>query len=147
MKFIDTIIVFLIVGAMSLVANLVGYNNSIIEALPGMFILIAIAIVGMLLAKIFPKIPAAAYIVTLACVLSYPAVPVADFINEAMAKVSFMSLTTPILAYAGIAIGKDLGVFKKSGWRLVVLACVVFTGTFIGSAIIAEIMMRVLGQI
>ena len=147
MKFIDTVIVFFIVGAMSLVANLVGYNNSIIDSLPGMLILISIAIAGMLLAKVFPKIPAAAYIVTLACILSYPSIPVASFINESMVKVSFMSLTTPILAYAGIAIGKDLGVFKKSGWRLVVLACVVFTGAFLGSAIIAEIMMRILGQI
>ena len=147
MKLVDTIIVFLIVGAMSLVANFVGYNNSFIEALPGMLILISIAIIGMLLAKVFPKIPAAAYIVTIACILSYPAIPVAAFINESMAKVNFMSLTTPILAYAGIAIGKDLGVFKKSGWRLVVLACVVFTGTYLGSAIIAEIMMRILGQI
>jgi hypothetical protein len=71
----------------------------------------------------------------------------AAFINAAMTKVSFMSLTTPILAYAGIAIGKDLGVFKKSGWRIVVLACAVFIGTFIGSAIIAELVLRLLGQI
>jgi hypothetical protein len=147
MKLLNSFIVLLIVGAMSLVANFIGYKNPIIAALPGMLILIAIAIVGILLAKVFPKIPAAAYIVTLGCIITYPRVPGAAFINAAMAKVSFMSLTTPILAYAGIAIGKDLGVFKKSGWRIIVLACIVFIGTFIGSAIIAEIILRLLGQI
>ena len=147
MKFVHSVIVLLIVGALSLVANLVGYKNSIIDALPGMIVLIAIALAGILLAKVFPKIPAAAYIVTLGCILTYPAVPGAAFINEAMTKVSFMSLTTPILAYAGIAIGKDLGVFKQSGWRIVILACVVFVGTFIGSAIIAEVVLKILGQI
>jgi hypothetical protein len=147
MKLLHSFIVLLIVGAMSLVANLIGYKNSIIEALPGMLILIALAIAGILLARVFPKIPAAAYIVTLGCILTYPKVPGAAFINAAMAKVSFMSLTTPILAYAGIAIGKDLGVFKTTGWRIIILACVVFIGTFIGSAIIAEVILRLLGQI
>ncbi|MDR2362824.1 MAG: DUF340 domain-containing protein [Spirochaetaceae bacterium] len=147
MKLLHSFIVLLIVGAMSLVANFIGYKNPIIDALPGMLILIALAIAGILLARVFPKIPAAAYIVTLGCIITYPRVPGAAFINAAIAKVSFMSLTTPILAYAGIAIGKDLGSFKKSGWRIIVLACVVFIGTFIGSAIIAEIVLRLLGQI
>jgi hypothetical protein len=147
MKLLNSVIVLLIVGAMSLVANFIGYKNPIIDALPGMLILIAIAIAGILLARLFPKIPAAAYIVTLACIITYPRVPGAAFINAAMAKVSFMSLTTPILAYAGIAIGKDLDVFKKAGWRIIILACVVFIGTFIGSAIIAEVVLKLLGQI
>jgi hypothetical protein len=147
MKLLHSFIVLLIIGAMSLIANLVGYKNAIIDALPGMLILIAFALAGILLAKVFPKIPAAAYVVTLGCILTYPPVPGAAFINAAMTKVSFMALTTPILAYAGIAIGKDLGVFKKSGWRIIVLACIVFIGTFIGSAIIAEIVLRLLGQI
>jgi hypothetical protein len=147
MKLLHSFIVLLIIGAMSLVANFIGYKNPIIDALPGMLILIALAIAGILLARVFPKIPAAAYIVTLGCIITYPRVPGAAFINAAIAKVNFMSLTTPILAYAGIAIGKDLGSFKKSGWRIVVLACIVFIGTFIGSAIIAEIVLRLLGQI
>jgi hypothetical protein len=147
MKVLHCFFVLIIIGAMSLVANLIGYKNSIIDALPGMLILIGISIAGILMAKVFPKIPAAAYIVTLGCILTYPSVPGADFINAAMKSVSFMSLTTPILAYAGISIGKDLAVFKKSGWRIVILACSVFIGTFIGSAIIAEFILRFMGQI
>ncbi|MFP3043149.1 DUF340 domain-containing protein [Treponema primitia] len=147
MKLLDSVIVLLIVGCMSLLGNLIGYHNSIIDAAPGMVILIAIAVAGLLLARLFPKIPAAAYIVTLGCILTVPSVPGASIINPLIAKVSFMSLTTPILAYAGIAIGKDLEVFKKAGWRIIVLAIVVFTGTFLGSAIIAEVVLRLLGQI
>jgi putative effector of murein hydrolase LrgA (UPF0299 family) len=51
------------------------------------------------------------------------------------------------LAYAGVAIGKDLDDFAKSGWRIVVVACVVFIGTYIGSAIIAQAILKYLGQI
>jgi Ca2+/H+ antiporter len=67
--------------------------------------------------------------------------------SAAIAKVNFMSLTTPILAYAGISIGKDLDMFKKAGWRLVIVACVVFTGTFLGSAVIAQALLKLMGQI
>ena len=41
----------------------------------------------------------------------------------------------------------SLDAFAKSGWRIVVVACVVFTGTYIGSAIIAQTILKALGQI
>ena len=132
MKIKDTLIVLFIVGAMSLVANAIGTKYTIVEAIPGLLFLIFLAIAGVVLAKYLPgRIPAVAYIV----------------INEAVKKVGFLQLCTPILAYAGIAIGKDLDAFAKSGWRIVVVACVVFTGTYIGSAIIAQTILKALGQI
>ena len=141
MKIKDTLIVLFIVGAMSLVANAIGTKYTIVEAIPGLLFLIFLAIAGVVLAKYLPgRIPAVAYIVTLGCILTYP-------INEAVKKVGFLQLCTPILAYAGIAIGKDLDAFAKSGWRIVVVACVVFTGTYIGSAIIAQTILKALGQI
>ena len=113
-----------------------------------MLFLIFLAIAGVVLAKYLPgRIPAVAYIVTLGCILTYPTMPGSDVINEAVKKVGFLQLCTPILAYAGIAIGKDLDAFAKSGWRIVVVACVVFTGTYIGSAIIAQTILKALRQI
>ena len=67
--------------------------------------------------------------------------------NAYIAKVNFLALTTPILAYAGIGIGKDMDAFLKSGWRIFIVACAVFFGTFLGSAIIAEVILKMLGQI
>ena len=148
MKIKDTLIVLFIVGAMSLVANAIGTKYTIVEAIPGLLFLIFLAIAGVVLAKYLPgRIPAVAYIVTLGCILTYPTMPGSDVINEAVKKVGFLQLCTPILAYAGIAIGKDLDAFAKSGWRIVVVACVVFTGTYIGSAIIAQTILKALGKI
>ena len=148
MKIKDTLSVLFIVGAMSLVANAIGTKYTIVEAIPGLLFLIFLAIAGVILAKYLPgRIPAVAYIVTLGCILTYPAMPGSDVINEAVKKVGFLQLCTPILAYAGISIGKDLDAFAKSGWRIVVVACVVFTGSYIGSAIIAQTILKALGQI
>ena len=144
----DTLIVLVIVGAMSLIANAIGTKYTILEAIPGLIFLIALAIAGIFIARKMPgNIPAVAYIVTIGCILTYPGFPGSDTINEAVKKVGFLQLCTPILAYVGIAIGKDLDTFAKNGWRIVVVACVVFTGTFICSAFIAQAILKYLGQI
>lgn len=123
----DSLIVLFIVGAMSLVANVIGTPYGVIESIPGLLILIAMAITGMAMAKFLPgNIPAVAYVVTLACLLSYPGVPGSEYVNAYVKKVGFLQLCTPILAYAGVSIGKDLDAFAKSGWRIVVISCIVF---------------------
>ena len=69
------------------------------------------------------------------------------YINGYVKNVGFVALCTPILAYAGVSIGKDLDAFAKTGWRIVILAIVVFVGTYIASAIIAQCILKALGQI
>lgn len=148
MKVHEILFVLILVAAMSLVANLVGFKNGIVESLPGMAILVAISIAGVVAAKVIPgKIPSVAYIVLIGCIITYPTFPGAATLNALIKKVSFLSLTTPILAYAGVSIGKDLGALKKTGWRIVVVAIFVFIGTYIGSAVIAEMVLRATGQI
>lgn len=148
MKLKDSIIVLLITAAISVVGNYVGYKINPIEAIPGMLILVSMAVAGIVLAKVIPvKIPSVAYIVTLSTLLTVPGVPGSAFITEYVAKVNFLALATPILAYAGIYTGKNLDSLKKTGWRIVVLAIVVMIGTYVSSAIIANIVLKMLGQI
>ncbi|MDY6296034.1 MAG: DUF340 domain-containing protein [Schwartzia succinivorans] len=148
MKMTETLEALVVCGIMSLVANVVGTKFAFVEAIPGMLILIALAFVGIWLGKVIPGgIPGVAYVVTIGCILTYPALPTAAFINAAVSKVGFLQLCTPILAYAGIAICKDLDVFAKSSWRIIAVSCVVFIGTYIGSAIIAQVILKFIGQI
>jgi hypothetical protein len=148
MKIKDSIIVLLITAAISIVGNLVGYKVNMIEAIPGALILVGLAAAGIVLAKIIPvKIPAVAYIVTLATLLTVPGMPGAAVISGYTAKVNFLALATPILAYAGIYTGKNIDSLKKTGWRIVVLGLIVMVGTYLGSAIIADVILRMLGQI
>lgn len=144
----DCVIVLLIMIVGSLFANVIGTKAGVLESLPGLFLLAGIALLGILMARYLPgNIPSVAYVVTLGCILTYPGVPGSAFITEHVAKVGFVNLCTPLLAYAGISIGKDMDAFSKSGWRIIVVACVVFTGTYIGSAIIAQAILKYLGQI
>lgn len=144
----ETTLVLIIMAFLSLVANALSSNIPFLDAVPGMVILIAISLAGIIAARVLPGgIPAVAYITTLGCILTYPGFPGSEIVNMYMKKVGFLALCTPILAYAGISIGKDMDAFKKTGWRIVVLACVIFIGTYLGSAVIAEVILKALGQI
>jgi len=145
---IETFLILCIVGVLSLISNTLGSKVPFVDAIPGLLILFAISMVGIAMGKYLPGgIPGVAYVVTLGCILTIPGVPGSEFINACMKKVGFVSLCTPILAYAGVAIGKDLDAFAKTGWRIVVLSCAIFIGTYAGSAIIAQIILKAMGQI
>ena len=148
MKFKNALIVLLITALVSLAGNFVGPKINPITALPGMLILVGIAAAGIGLAKIIPgKIPAVAYIVTLAAIMTIPGVPFSKEVYEYTSKVNFLALCTPILAYAGIYTGKNLSALKNTGWRIFILAVAVMLGTYIFSALIAHFILKLIGQI
>lgn len=148
MKIKDSLIILLITAAISVVGNYVGYKVNMFQAIPGALILVLISIAGILLSKIIPfKIPSVAYIVTLSTILTVPGVPGSATISGYVSEVNFLALATPILAYAGIYTGKNLDSLKKTGWRIVILSIFVMIGTYIGSAIIAHFILKMLGQI
>ena len=148
MSLTSNLLILIITGILTLVGNFVGFKVSPLEAVPGILILIIIAFIGILLSKIIPiKIPSVAYIVTLATILTIPGMPMAELISNYTAKVNFLALCTPILAYAGIYTGKNLDTLTKTGWKIFILVLFVMLGTYLGSAIFAQIILKMLGQI
>lgn len=137
-----------ITATLSLVGNYFATRVGVLEALPGMLILLALSLLGIILGKLLPiKIPSVAYIVTLATLVTIPGFPGAGLISEYTGRVNFLALCTPILAYAGIYTGKNIDSLKKTGWKIVVLSIFVITGTFIASALIADLVLRLIGRI
>ena len=146
MSLASNLLILFITGILTLVGNFVGFKVSPVEAMPGILILIVIAFIGVLLSKIITiKIPSVAYIVTLSTILTIPGMPMAELISNYTAKVNFLALCTPILAYAGIYTGKNLDTLKKTGWKIFILSLFVMLGTYLGSAIIAQVILKMLG--
>jgi hypothetical protein len=139
----EWVMVLLIVGAITIVGNWVGYDVMPIAAIPGMLVLIVISLLGLILGKIIPvQIPAVAYISLIAILVTIPGVPGAEQIAAWTTEVNMLGITTPILAYAGVAIGRSWADFRKLGWKSIVVGMCVLFGTFLGSAVIAEIILR-----
>jgi len=129
---------------LSVVVNMIQ-GVALIDTLLGMAVLLGIVAGGVIIHKLIPwkGLPAVAYITTLGCVVTIPdLLPGAAPISNAVGKIGFVGLCTPILAYAGLALGKDIDLLKKQGWRIVLVGLMVFVGTFVGSAVIAEAVLR-----
>lgn len=123
-----------------LIVNWVGTKTSPIEALPGMAILFACCLIGIFVKKIIPvSVPNIAWISIAAIFAALPFMPMADYVIAATDKLGLLPLITPALAYAGIAISKsEVSLFKQSGVKIMIIALLTFTGTYLGSVIIAD---------
>lgn len=145
-KLTDWTLTLSLVAAMTLLGNFIGYEVMPVAALPGIIILMVIVLVGMVIHEVLPfKLPAIAYIGILAFLITIPGVPGAEKIAEWTSEVNLLALTTPILAYAGISIGNSWADFAKMGWKTIIIGMLVLLGTYLGSAIIAEIILRFQG--
>ncbi|MGG0643131.1 hypothetical protein ABE021_04160 [Sporosarcina gallistercoris] len=144
----EWVLLLTIVGVSGLVGNWIGYDIFPLSALPGMAVLIGICLAGFVLKEIIPwNFPSIAYISIIGVIVSMPWFPGSDKVVEWTTQVQLLALTTPILAYAGIAIGRSWSDFVKLGWRTLIVASLVMIGTFLGSAVIAEIILRFQGII
>ena len=130
------------------VGNVVGYHTSFIDSFIAMIMISIITIIGLSLERICPiEIPSIVFISIIGFIVAIPGVPTADFVAHYVSQVELTTICTAFLAYVGIAIGKDWKKFKKIGWRGIIVAIIVISGTYLGSATIAHIILLVTGMI
>jgi hypothetical protein len=145
---VEWIGILLIFSIISAIGNVVGYQYPFMESLIGMFILCGISLAGLIIERYVPwEIPSILYISILGLLLALPISPVSDTLIYYTSRVELISLTTVLLAYAGISMGKDLGDFKKVGVKGVIVTFFVIFGTYVGSALIAQVVLMYTGMI
>ncbi len=139
----------IIVGMMILIGQRIGFGQDILEALPFVLIVLALSLFALIMKDLFPnlKFPAFAWASLSALILSMPFMPTHDFFMKLNEHVEFLGTTTPILAFAGISVGNKIEKLKKLSWKVILVAIFVFMGTFFGSAIVAQIVLKLQGII
>ena len=116
--------------------------------IPGVLILLIISLIGLILAELVPAVHVSIWITLIGVLLAMPYNTITGpFVAEQVGKIGLLPLATPVLAYAGVSIGKDWVEFKKIGWRGIIVAFLVMVGTYVGSAIIAQIILKAQGLI
>lgn len=145
----EWIMLFIIISFMVVMGNWIGYDIMPLQTVPGIITLASISLIGLTIHRLVPYkgLPSIAYIGILAFVLTIPGVPGASYIVDWTTEVSLLAITTPILAYAGISIGRSWADFTKLGWRTIVVGVCVMLGTYLGSAVVAEVVLRMQGII
>lgn len=140
----DQAAVLPVVLAVALIGNRIGPKIPLLEAVPGMIILYGITMLGLAITRYAPiHLPSVAWISLVGIVVTLPWFPGSAWLLGHLKKVDFLALATPVLAYAGLAISKaEVVTFARSGWKLAVVAIMVFLGTYLGSAVIAQVVLR-----
>ena len=144
--FLQQLGLLLMVSVIMVLTNILGYKMPVGDSIAGILVLCAIALFGLTVSKFmsqFIKLPSMMYVSLTGLLLACPISPVKDFVIGVTSQVAFMAPATALGAFAG----KDLKDFAKMGWKLVIITLFVITGTFIFSALVADVILKLTGAI
>ena len=148
--FVQQLGLLLMVSVIIILTNVLGYKMPVKDSIIGVLLMSAISLIGLTISKFmsrFVKLPSMMYVSLLGLLLACPVSPVKDIVVGTTTPVAFLAPATALGAFAGISLGKDLKDFAKMGWKLVLITLFVITGTFIFSALVADIVLKMTGAI
>lgn len=146
-KLMDIFFILMVTGFYSVIANMVGWHGELVSGSIGCLVLVALTMVGYLVSMVpgLRKLPVVFWVSLIAVCVSVPGFPGGAWVLEQTNHVSFLALTTPILAYGGLCLGKDLEAFRNLSWRIVPVALCVAAGSFLCATALAEVMLHLEG--
>lgn len=137
--FTDSVVALLLMMAGITLSNYIGHGVPPQQTLPGVAVMVSIVLLGLLLKRLLRRLPLMLFLAVAATLVTIPGGwPLADAVAETINHVQFMSITTTVLALAGFSVARKLPMFRRLGWRIVVVSLTATAGTFIGAAAIAE---------
>ncbi|WP_270428124.1 hypothetical protein [Fusobacterium mortiferum] len=108
----------------------------------GLFCLGLFAIIGIILQRIMQKAPIKFIrdfpILGWVSITSLFFCMISTEVIKAINSVDFLSITTPILTYAGISVANKLETLRGLSWKVAITGIFVFIGTYLGSATLAQ---------
>ena len=140
------ILLLAIFSVITVIGNYIGYKHPITDSLVGMAILSLITLVGVWMERYLPlNISSIIYISVIGIVVALPGMPTSNFVLHYVSQVELLSVVTVFLAYVGIGMGKSWNEFKALGLRAVNVTVLVIASTYLGSAIVAHIVLVLTG--
>ena len=140
------ILLLIIFSIITVIGNYLGYQHPMTDSLVGMAILSIITLAGVWMERYLPfNISSIIYISVIGILLAFPGMPTSDFVLYYVSHVELLSIVTVFLAYVGIGMGKSWNEFKALGWRAIIVTMIVIASTYLGSAIVAHIILVITG--
>lgn len=84
------------------------------------------------------KVSSMVFITTLGALASSPVSPFAESLLTLVDSVDFLSICTVVLTVAGLSLGKDIGLLRRIGWRIVPVGLVAIGSSYFFSVVIAQ---------
>lgn len=144
----DVLFILLVTAFFTWIANCIQLPKvNMAESSIGVLLLVVITAFGILVSHLpgFRILPMVFWVSIIAVVISLPGFPGGDWVIQYTKQVGFLPITTPVLAYCGLSLGKDIDAFKRLSWRIVPVALAVGAGSFICATVLAEIILHLEG--
>lgn len=121
-----------------ILSNTVSTGKFTVQAVGGVLMLAAVTLGAFVVNRYAPKIPVLLVTTLVGIIIAAPFSPISDQVRELTSGISFLSLVTPVLALVGLSLGKERLALKRLSWRVVVVALVSFSASFLAAAFVAN---------
>lgn len=137
-----SLFVYASAGVFGLVLNAVGTGAFEPRQLLGTAFLLALTALSFQLARWVPAIPASVWVLGIATIVSAPFMPFAETFVGLVDGMDVMLFGLLQLALIGLSLGRDVGAIKQLSWRVVVVALITLTSSFVVAAVLAQTVMH-----
>jgi Protein of unknown function (DUF3100) len=130
---------FAATGSAGLLLNALGTGSARPLDAAGVVILLTLTAVALVLAKLVPAVPSSIWVLALATLASATFVPVGPFIASATQNINVLFAGLPMIALIGMSLGRDVKALRSLSWKIVIVALITFTASFVAAAGIAQV--------
>lgn len=133
-----SLFVYASAGGLGLLLNAIGTGAFEPRQLLGTVFLLALTALSFQMARWLPAIPASVWVLGLATIISAPFMPFSTALTGLVDGMDVMLFGLLQLALIGLSLGRDVKAVKQLSWRVVVIALITLTSSFVVAAVLAQ---------
>ncbi len=118
--------------------NVLGTKAFTPADLLGMIILLLLTALSFRLAKWLPSVPSSVWVLGIATILSAPFLPTSHLFAIMTGNLDVILLGVPTLALIGLTVGRDIPALKALSWKVVIVALITYSASFIAAAALGQ---------
>ncbi len=133
------LIAFAATGVAGFLLNALGTGSVLPLDAVGVLILLALTAVALVLAKLVPVVPSSIWVLALATLASATFLPIGPFVASTTQHINVLFAGLPMIALIGMSLGRDVKALRSLSWKIVIVALLTFTASFVAAAVIAQV--------
>lgn len=128
-------------GLLALLTNVVKTREIVPADFVGIALLCTITGISFWLRSRIRAVPAVVWAISIGLLATASFLPFGTAVASTVEHLDFITVGVPALACVGLSLGRDVGMLKRLSWRVVIVALLTYSATFIAAAALAELVL------